>query len=61
MKAWKRFIQWIASAELLDEYLRGWEAGVNQQRYEPDSAEHGVLTPEEYWGPNLEHMYEEME
>ncbi len=50
---WK-FIAWIyqnkISTMLLHEYLTGWEDGVNQQLYEPDSASHGYLTPEMYYG-----------
>ena len=61
MKTWKKFIQWIARGELLDEYMRGWKAGVNQQKHESDSASHGVLTAAEYWGPDMGHMYEDVE
>ena len=61
MKIWKRFVLWIAQGELLDEYLKGWKAGVNQQKFESHSAEHGWLTPEQYWGPDMGHMYEEVE
>ena len=35
--------------EIFDEYLRGWKAGVNQQLYEPDSAEHGHISHSMYW------------
>jgi len=61
MKMMKKVILWLAKSEMTDEYMRGWKAGVNQQLYEPMSAEHGHLTPIEYWGPDMEHMYEEVE
>lgn len=45
----KRLARWILSNELMDEYSRGWKAGVNQQLYEPDSAAHGVISHSMYW------------
>ena len=45
----KRICRWILSGELLAEYMRGWSAGVNQQKYDPESAEHGVLSHSMYW------------
>jgi len=35
----KWFCTWILSQKLSDEYLRGVKDGVNQQRYDPKSAE----------------------
>jgi len=46
----RKLIRWILRNELLDEYLKGWKDGVNQHRYEPASAEHGIVTSSEYWG-----------
>ena len=46
----KRIIRKLAASELSDEYLKGWADGVNQQLYEPESAEHGYVTESEYWG-----------
>ena len=45
----KRIARWILSGELLDEYLRGWKDGVNQQRYDPLSAAHGHISYSKYW------------
>jgi len=50
----KRFLTWLCSDMLLDEYLRGWGHGVDQQRCEPESCEHHKTI--EYWG---EEGYEE--
>lgn len=46
----KRIIRYLADSEMTEQYLRGWADGVNQQLYEPESAEHGHLTASEYWG-----------
>ena len=61
MRMIRKFIRWLAEGELLDEYMRGWKAGVNQHKHEPESASHGVLTAAEYWGPEMAYMYEEVE
>ncbi len=37
------------SSEILDAYLKGWEAGVNQQAYEPETAAHGLMSYDMYW------------
>ena len=44
----KRFLKWLCSGMLLDEYLRGWGHGVDQQREEPKSCEHHKTL--NYWG-----------
>lgn len=46
----KFLFRWLFSGEMMDEYLKGWSAGVNQQKWEPDSAEHGYKTHLEYYG-----------
>ncbi len=61
MRLISKLIRWLAEGELLEEYCRGWKAGVNQYKHEPESAWHGVLSPEEHWGPDMGHMYEEVE
>lgn len=47
---WERFIRWLADSYLLDEYLRGWSAGVNQLHHEPRTAMHGIIDYDEYMG-----------
>jgi hypothetical protein len=49
---WKRLIRKLAEMNgiLLDEFMKGWKAGVNQQLHEPETAEHGHLPRAEYWG-----------
>ena len=45
----KRIARWIMSGELLNEYLKGWKDGVNQQLYDPKSCEHGHISYSKYW------------
>ena len=45
-KMMKKICRWILAAELLEEYLKGVEDGVNQYHHEPESAMHMVI--EEY-------------
>ncbi len=49
---WKALIRKLADMNglLTDEYLKGWADGVNQQLHEPETAEHGHMSREEYWG-----------
>ena len=49
----KRIARRILNFELKDEYLKGWKDGVNQCHYEFESARHGLVDPEEYWGEDL--------
>lgn len=44
------FCKWWLGIELCNQYMKGWKAGVNQQRYEPESAEHGYISYFEYYG-----------
>ena len=46
----KWLFRWMFNSELMDEYLKGWKAGVNQQLHEPKSAEHGHISKSKYWG-----------
>jgi len=46
----RRIIRWLARIELSEQYDRGWADGVNQQAYEPETAMHGLVTKEDYWG-----------
>jgi hypothetical protein len=48
----RRFCRWFLSDELLKQYLDGWEDGVNQQLFEPETCEHGYISPVQYWGPD---------
>lgn len=45
-----RFLSWLLRSKLHDEYIRGWGAGVKQQRYEPKSCDHFQTTLKQYWG-----------
>jgi len=45
----RKFCKWYLRWDY-DEYIRGWKAGVNQQRFEPTSAEHGYISYAAYWG-----------
>jgi len=45
----KFLFRWMFSGDLMDEYFKGWKAGVNQQLYDPKSAEHGHLSESMYW------------
>ena len=45
-----RFCKWWIDRDLLLAYLKGWKDGVNQQLYDPESAEHGHMTKKEYYG-----------
>ena len=51
MKLIEKVIQWLARKQLKEcewiYYQRGWEAGVDQQRTDPQSTEH-YLTLDEY-------------
>jgi len=50
------FCRWWLSGALLDEYMRGWSAGVNQEHYEPESSEHGLISTAMYWtGEEINH------
>ncbi len=44
---------------LSEEYDRGWKDGVNQHRFEPESAQHGYLDPIGYLGPDYDILGEE--
>jgi len=46
----KWFIRWLAHKHILEAYMRGWKAGVNQEKYESDTSKHGHQTYFEYWG-----------
>jgi hypothetical protein len=45
----KRLARWILRVEINDLENNWWIAGVNQQLYEPDTAEHGHMTYNKYW------------
>jgi len=45
----KFLFRWLFTGELMDEYLAGWKAGVNQQLHEPESAEHGQMSLSMYY------------
>lgn len=45
-----RFCTWLLQSKLTAEYIRGWEAGVDQQRYEPKSCDHHQTSLKDYWG-----------
>jgi len=44
----KRFLKWLCSDMLHDEYIRGWGHGVDQQREEPKTCDHHTTL--NYWG-----------
>lgn len=46
----KWFCRWVLAGEMMSEYLRGWAAGVNQQKFEPNTASHGWKSYLEYYG-----------
>lgn len=46
----KRIARRILNFELSDMYDKGWKDGVNQCHYQFESARHGIIDPEEYWG-----------
>jgi len=50
----KKFLKWLFRGELHDQYIRGWEDGVDQHRIEPESCTHYKTI--DYWG---EEGYEE--
>jgi len=41
----RRFCRWILEDELFNEYIRGWQSGVDQHRLEPESCDHHVTDP----------------
>ena len=43
----KRFCRWILASEMVEEYIKGVEDGVNQYHHDPDSAMHMVV--QEYY------------
>ena len=45
----KRIARWLLSDELLQEYLKGWSDGVNQQRYEPNTCTDAHISYSKYW------------
>lgn len=45
----KRIARWILRVEINDLEHDWWHAGVNQQRYEPESAAHGLKSYSMYW------------
>jgi len=45
----KRIARWILRREINDLEHDWWHAGVNQQRYDPKSAEHGLKSYSMYW------------
>lgn len=45
----KWLFRWMFSSDLLQAYMDGWKAGVNQQAHEPETAEHGLMSHEQYW------------
>ena len=46
----KRLARFILRNEIFEIEKYWWQAGVNQQKYEPESAAHGYKTYFEYWG-----------
>jgi hypothetical protein len=44
----KWLFRWMFEGELIAEYIRGWGAGVDQQRKEPDTCDHHETV--NYWG-----------
>jgi hypothetical protein len=48
--------RWLFTGELLDAYSKGWKDGVNQEHYEPESSEHGLISTSMYWtGEEISH------
>lgn len=45
----KRICRWILRNEIWEIEKKWWRAGVNQQLYDPESAEHGYMTHSQYW------------
>jgi len=45
----KRLAKWILRREINDLKHDWWIAGVNQQRYEPETALHGLKSYSKYW------------
>ena len=45
----KRIARWLLLDELLQEYLKGWSDGVNQQLYEPDTCADAHISYNKYW------------
>ena len=46
----KKICRWILRNEIFEIERHWWRAGVNQQLYDSESAEHGHMTYNEYWG-----------
>lgn len=50
----KFLFRWMFKSEIdtvrIHAYDDGWRAGVNQLRYEPDTALHGIVSHSDYWG-----------
>ena len=55
----KRFLKWLCSDLLSDEYLKGWGHGVDQHRKEPESCDHHHTI--DYWGEKVHEEHDEME
>jgi len=51
MKLIEKLILWVARKQLKEQdwmsYQKGWEAGVEQQRYDPESTQHYETFDEE--------------
>ena len=45
----KRIARWILRREINDLEHDWWHAGVNQQRYEPETCTHGLKSFSKYW------------
>ena len=46
----KRIARWILRREINDIEHDQWHAGVNQQRWEPETCTHGLKSYLLYWG-----------
>ena len=46
----KRIARYILRREINDLEHDWWHAGVNQQRYEPETCTHGLKSHFDYWG-----------
>ena len=52
----KWLFRWMFSGEIMDEYMRGWHAGVIQHMHEPESCK-PIKWIREEWPSHRQYMY----
>ena len=55
----KWLFRWMFAGELMDEYMRGWSAGVIQHMYEPESCKPIKWVTGESWPSEQVYKYGE--